>query len=158
MCLHCEQLTCYVWEWRVCTRWQHKYVSALRRVIMLRMAEESIHQMAISVCVCIRKRYHVTYNSGEYSPDGNIRMCLHHEQFPYYVWQWRVFTRWQHQNVSALRPVTMLLMTVESIEQMATSVCVCITNSYHVRYESGDYSPDGNTRVCVNYQQLPCYI
>jgi len=158
MCLHYEKLPCYVCKWSVFTRWQHQYVSAVRTVTMLRLTVESIHQMATSVCVCITNSYHVTYGSGEYSPDGNISMCLRYEQLPCYVWQWRVFTRRQYQYVSAARTVTMLRMAVESIHQMATSVCVCSTNSYHVTYGSGEYSPDGNISMCLQHEQLPCYV
>jgi len=158
MCLHYQQLPCYVWQWRVFTRWKHQYVSALRTVAMLRMTVGIIHQMATSVCVCGTNSYHVTFDSGEYSPNGNISMCLRYEQLPCYVWQWRVFTKWQHQYVSAVRTVTMLRLTVESIHQMATSVCVWGTNSYHVTFDSGEYSPNGNISMCLQHEQLPCYV
>jgi len=92
--------------------------------------------MATSVCFCNTNRYHVTYNSEEYSQYINISMCLHYEQLPCCVWQWRIFTRLQQHYVSAFRTDTMLRMAVENIHQMATSVCVCITNSYHVTYDS----------------------
>jgi len=122
--LHYEKLPRYIWQWREFTCWQHLYVSALRTVTILRITVKIFHLMAISVfvlitnsyhitydskvysseatsvCVCIRNSYHVTYYSEEYSPDGNINMYLHYEMLPWYVWQWRVFTRWQHQYVS----------------------------------------------------------
>jgi len=41
----------------------------------------------------------------------------------------------------------MLRVRVESIHQIATPVCVCITNRHHVKYGSGEYSPDGNNTV-----------
>ena len=77
MCLHYEQLPCYVWHWRLFTRWQYQYVSALRTVTMLRMILEIIHQMPISVCVCITNRCPFTNDRGVYSSDFNISMLLH---------------------------------------------------------------------------------
>jgi len=74
---------------------QHQNVSTLRTDNMLRMAVRSIHQMALSVCVSIKKSYHVTNDSGGYLPDGGISLCLHYEQISCYVRQWRVSTRWQ---------------------------------------------------------------
>ena len=157
-------------------------MSTLGTVTMLRVTVESIHQMATSVCDYITNCYYVTFDSGEYSPDsksvcvyitniyyvtcdsgdyspdGNISMCLHYEQLLCYVWQWSVFTRWQHQYVSTLRTVTMLRVTVESIHQMATSVCVYITNCYYVKCDSGEYSPDSNVSMCLHYEQLLCYV
>jgi len=142
---------------------QYEYVSELRTVTMLRMTMESIHQVAISLCVRITNNCHVTYDNGGCSPDGNISMCLHYEQLPCYVWYWRVFTRcqyqyvsvlrtdifyvwqwrvlnrWQYQYVFALRTVTILRKIVESIHQMAISVCVCINIGYQVTYGSGEY-------------------
>ena len=147
---------CYVRQWRIFTRWQHHYMSALRTVTMLCMAEESIHQMVTLVCVWIANSYHVAYESGEYSPDGNISMCLHYEELSCYVGQRRIFTKWQHQYVSALRTVTMLRIRVESIHQMAISAFVCITNSFHITYDSGEYSPNGNIRMWHHYEMLPC--
>jgi len=132
MCLHYEQLACYVWQWRIFTRWHYQYVSALRTVTILRMTMESIHQLAISVCVWITNKCHVTYDNGGSSPDDNISMCLHYEQLQCYVWYWRLFTRCQYQYVSALRTDVLLRMIGEFIHQMTISVCYFIKKSYHV--------------------------
>jgi len=104
------------------TRWQHQYVSAIPTDTMLRITVKNIHKISTSVCVCITNSYHVAYDSGEYSPDYNNIMCLHFEQIPCYVWQWKIFTKWQHQYVSALRTVTMLLMTVSG-----THICLVLS-------------------------------
>ena len=123
---------------------------------MLRMAVKNFHQISTSVCDFITNSYHVTYGSVENSPKCNIKMCLNYEQISCYVWQCGVFTIWHYQCVSALRKFTMLPMTLEFTHQMAASVYVCITNIYHVTYDSGEYSPDGNISMCLHYQQLPC--
>jgi len=128
ICLHYENLSFYVWEKRVFTRWQHHYVSAIRTDYMLRITVESFHQMVTSVFFCLTNRYHITFKSGEISPVGNISICLHYEQLPCYVWQWRVFAKWQHQYVYALPTLSMLRIIVKSIQQMVTLVCVCIMN------------------------------
>jgi len=125
---------------------------------MLRIAVKSFHQISTSVCDFITNSYHVTYSSGEDSPKCNIKMCLHYEQITCYVWQWGVFTRWHYQYVSALRKVTMLPMKVEGTYQMAASVCVCITNRYHVTYGSGEYPPDGNKCMCLHFESLGFYV
>jgi len=148
MCLHDYRLPRYVWQWRIFTKWQYQYECAWLSVTMLGMTRESIHQMAISVWLCMAICYHVTYDCEEYSPDGNICIYLHHEKLPSYIWQWRVFSWWQHLYVSVLRTVTILRIIVKIFHQMATSVFVFITNSYHIRYDSGEYSPEA-TSVCV---------
>jgi len=161
MCLHYEQLPCYVWQWRVFTRWQHQYVSTLWTVTMLRVTVESIHQIATSVCVYIMNSYHVTCDSGEYSPDGNISMCLHYGQLPCYMWQWKVFTRWQHQYVSTLRRVTMLGVTVTGAHIcLVLSRCVTELNKCEVYLQFATFSVCAQLlvfgRTCTGESQFCC--